>query len=183
MNTMAFLVWLMPVIFMIHDFEEILMAEIWGKRYQKKIERIFPKRRPFGLAEIKAWQTPTFSIGVEIEFLIFSAISLFSVLLQNYLLWYGAFLGLLIHMVFIHILICFWFKGYVPGVITSAILLLPGIWVLVLAQNILQYGWGEILFAGLMGVLLLAIIIPSLHKLMGLLSGWLDCYALQKKLD
>jgi hypothetical protein len=183
MDTMAFLVWFMPVIFMIHDFEEILMAEIWGKRYRMKIGRIFPKRRPFGLGEIKAWQTPTFSIGVAIEFLIFSAISFFSVLFQNYLLWYGAFLGLLIHMVFLHIQGCFWFKGYVPGVITSAILLLPGIWVLALAQNILQYGWGEILIAALIGFLLLAIIIPSLHKLMGVLSGWLDRYALEQKVD
>lgn len=68
-------------------------------------------------------------------------------------------------------------------VITSAILLLPGIWVLALAQNILQYGWGEILIAALIGFLLLAIIIPSLHKLMGVLSGWLDRYALEQKVD
>jgi hypothetical protein len=39
MNTMNFIVWMLPIIFMIHDFEEILMAEVWGKRYKEKINQ------------------------------------------------------------------------------------------------------------------------------------------------
>jgi hypothetical protein len=116
MNKMSFIVWMLPVIFMIHDFEEIIMVEEWGKRYRKEINIAWPKRQPFGLNYIQNCQTPIFSIGVEVEFLLFSLISLFSVFFQSYFLWYGAFLGVMLHMFFIHVLICLRFKNYVPGV-------------------------------------------------------------------
>lgn len=177
MNTMYFIVWMLPIIFMIHDFEEIIMAEVWGKRYRKEINTVWPKRQPFGLNYIHNFQTPTFSIGVEVEFLLFSIISLFSLIFQSYFLWYGAFLGLLLHMVFIHMLVCIRFKNYVPGVITSAILLLPGIWFLFTSVKLLHYGVEAILSACLLGTVMMIILIPALHKLMGSWSKWLYKYS------
>jgi hypothetical protein len=168
---------MLPIIFMIHDFEEILMAEVWGKRYKEKINQTWPKREPFGLNEIHYWHTPTLSIGVELEFLLFSLISWFSVVSQNYIVWFGAFAGLLIHMVFIHMFICVQFKNYVPGVITSVILLLPGMWFLYSAEKILHYEVGIILFACLLGAGLIIVMILSLHTLMGSLSKWLYQYS------
>ncbi|AOT71914.1 HXXEE domain-containing protein [Geosporobacter ferrireducens] len=177
MNTMSFIVWMLPVIFMIHDFEEIIMAEVWGKRYRQEINTVWPKKQPFGLNYIHNCQTPTFSIGVGVEFLLFSLISLFSVIFQSYFLWYGAFLGLILHMVFIHMVMCVWFKNYVPGVITSVIFLLPSIWFLYAAEKILYYGAGTILLACLLGSVLIITIIPMLHKFMGSWSKWLYKYS------
>jgi len=177
MNTMSFIVWMLPIIFMIHDFEEILMAEVWGKRYRQQINQTWPKRKPFGLNEIHYWFTPTLSIGVELEFLLFSLISWFSVLFQNYMLWFAAFAGLLLHMLFIHVFICFRFKNYVPGVITSVIFLLPGLWFFYSAEKILRYDAGLILFACLLGAGLIFFMILSLHTLMGKLSKWLYQYS------
>ena len=177
MNTMNFIVWMLPIIFMIHDFEEIIMAEVWGKRYREEINTAWPKRQPFGLDYIHNCQTPTFSIGVEVEFLLFSLISLFSIIFQSYFLWYGAFLGVILHMVFIHMLMCARFKNYVPGVITSAIFLLPSIWFLHTTEKILHYGVGTILLACLLGTVLIIIMIPALHKLMGSWSIWLYKYS------
>jgi hypothetical protein len=162
---------------MIHDFEEILMAEVWKKRYKEKVNQTWPKRAPFGVNEIHYWFTPTLSIGVELEFLLFSLISWFSVVSQNYIVWFGAFAGLLIHMVFIHMFICVQFKNYVPGVITSVILLLPGMWFLYSAEKILNYDAGIILFACLLGAGLIVFMILSLHTLMGNLSKWLCQYS------
>ncbi len=177
MNTMNFIVWMLPVIFMLHDFEEIIMVEVWSMRYKKKISAVLPKWKPFGLKYIHYYQTATLSIGVEAEFLLFSLISLFSVIFQGYFLWYGAFLGLTLHYVFVHMLICIKFKNYVPGVITSVIFLFPSIWFLIKAAKILHYGAGTILFACLLGAVLLMIIIPVLHKLMGSWSEELYKYS------
>jgi len=177
MNTMNFIVWMLPVIFMLHDFEEIIMAEVWGIRYRKEINATWPKRQPFGLDYIHSCQTPTFSIGVEVEFLLFSLISLFSVIFQSYFVWYVAFLGVTLHLVFVHMLICIQFKHYVPGVITSVILLVPSIWFLFTAGKILHYGLGTTLFACLLDVVLLIIMMPSLHKLMGYWSKMLCKYS------
>lgn len=177
MNTMNFIVWMLPVIFMIHDFEEIIMSEVWGKRYSKEINTIWPKNKPFGLNYIKNCHTPTFAIGVEVEFLLFTVICLFSVIFDNYFVWYGAFLGVIIHMVLIHIVICFRFKNYVPGVVTSVIFLLPGIWFLYKACGILHYGMRTVLLASLLGIVLMAVLIPVLHKFMGIWSEWLYQYS------
>lgn len=177
MNTMNFIVWMLPVIFMIHDFEEIIMAEVWGIRFRKEINTAWPKRQPFGLNYIQHCHTPTLSIGVEVEFLLFSLISLLSVIFQSYFLWYGAFLGIILHMFFIHILMCIRFKNYIPGVITSVIFLLPSIWVVYKAKEILHYELGTILSACILGMALIIIMIPLLHKLMGTWSKWLYNYS------
>jgi hypothetical protein len=80
-------------------------------------------------------------------------------------------------MVFIHMFICVQFKNYVPGVITSVILLLPGMWFLYSAEKILHYDAGIILFACLLGAGLIVFMILSLHTLMGNLSKWLYQYS------
>ena len=177
MDSMSFIVWLLPVIFMLHDFEEIIMAEVWDKRFHERIMEKFPKRRPFGLGVNYAWQTPTLSIAVAIEFVLFSVVSYLSAVYQNYFLWFCAFLGLLLHMVIIHILACFWFKGYVPGVITSAVLLIPGILYLLKAQSILKVDTPTLLLAGTVGLAMLAVLLPALHAIMGVTDRWLDIYS------
>ncbi|WP_124065060.1 HXXEE domain-containing protein [Clostridium sp. E02] len=177
MNTMNFIVWLFPVIFMIHDFEEIIMTEVWGKRFKKEIDTVWPKRQPFGLDYIHVYQTPTFTIGVVIEFLLFSFISFFSVYFQSYFLWYSAFFGITIHLVLAHMLLCVKFKHYVPGIITSIVFILPSIWILYLAKTILQYNMGTILLTAAAGILIMIIIIPVLHKAMESWSKSLKKYS------
>ncbi|WP_408607516.1 HXXEE domain-containing protein [Geosporobacter ferrireducens] len=102
-----------------------------------------------------------------VEFLGLSLISLFSIVFNSFFIWYGAFLGLILHYVLIHILLCIRFKGYVPGVITSAIFLIPSIWILREANMILNYRIGTILLACLLGVVLMYIFFQVLYKLMG----------------
>jgi len=176
MESLNFLVWMLPVIFMLHDFEEIFMVEVWDKRFHDRIMAVFPKRRPFGLGITYMWQTPTLSIAVAIEFVLFSLISYLSVAYQNYFLWFSVYLGLLLHMVIIHILASVWFKGYVPGLVTSAILLVPGLVYLLKAQAILKFDTLTLLLAGGTGLVLLAIILPMLHKFMIVTDRWLGRY-------
>lgn len=177
MYTMNFIVWMFPVIFMIHDFEEIIMAEVWGCRYRKEISEVWPNRQPFGLNNMHFYKTPAFSIAVEVEFLLFSLISLFSVIFQSYFLWYSGFLGITLHLVFVHMLLCIRFRNYVPGVITSIIFILPNVWILYLAQTIIRYDMRTILLSCLLGIILIIILIPMLHKAMGLWSKWLQKYS------
>nr|WP_263496377.1 HXXEE domain-containing protein [Clostridium estertheticum] len=89
-----------------------------------------------------------------------------------YFLWYGAFLGVTLHLLFIHMLICIRFKHYVPGVVTSIIFILPSIWFLYDANKILHYGISTILLASLLGIILTLILMPALHKIMG---SWSKC--------
>lgn len=178
MNNIAFWVWLLPILFMLHDFEEIIMAEAWGNRYQTKINRIWPKRQPFGLKYVhKSYQTAAFSIGVEVIFLFYALISFFSVLFNNYFLWYAIMIGLLLHFIFLHIIMSIRFKNYVPGVITSILFLFPNGWILYYAQKILHYSIPTILLACATVVALAVILFPILHKSMGSWSKWIEKYS------
>lgn len=176
MNTMNSIIWMFPIIFMLHDFEEIIMAEVWGKRYKKSIDTTWPKHQPFALNYVHCCKTPAFSIGVEIIFLIFVLISLFSLIFQNYFIWYSAFLGITSHFVFIHMVLCIRFKHYVPGIITSTLFLFPSTWLLFTSANILHYSASMILLACLTGIALITLISP-MHKLMGSLSRLLYKYS------
>lgn len=87
MNTINTIVWLFPVIFMLHDFEEIIFVEAWKRKYKRKIQTTKMKKIPF--ADLGS--TPSFSIGVLIEFFIISALSLSACIFDWYFLWLGLF--------------------------------------------------------------------------------------------
>jgi hypothetical protein len=177
MNTIFFIIWLQPIIFMIHDFEEIVMAEVWGKRFKAEIDSAWPKKQPFGINYIKQCQTPTFAIGVEVEFLIFTVICLLSAAFQNYVVWMGAFLSITLHMVIVHLPLCLKIRKYVPGIITSAVFFFPSVWLLYQSFIILHYGVVELLLALLVGIALIVFVMPLLHKAMGSWSEWLYKYS------
>lgn len=180
MNSLSFIIWMQPVIFMIHDFEEIIMAEVWSKRYEQEIAVTWPKRQPFGNQYIKYFKTSTLSVGVAVEFLLFTAICLLSVALQNYFIWFIAFSGVTLHLILVHILICIKFRHYVPGVITSVILAAPSIWLQYQAVLLLHFDAVSIVSGCLLGAVLIVILVPFLHKQMAKWSEMLYQYAAGK---
>ncbi len=177
MNSMHFLVWLLPVIFMIHDFEEIIMVEAWGERYKAKIERVWPKRKPFGLGQFHTQATAVFSIAVYVEFILFSVIAFLSVLFDSYLIWMVVFLGLTIHYVIPHLIFPIIFKGYVPGQITGLIVILPSIYIAYYANSILGYSPLTMAISGLVGIVFMMLLVPALHHFMVNWHQKLDQYS------
>jgi hypothetical protein len=177
MSSLVFIIWMQPIIFMIHDFEEIIMAEVWSKRYEKEIPVAFPKKQPFGNNYIRYFKTPTLSIGVAVEFLLFTIICLLSFALKNYFIWFIAFSGVTLHLVLVHMVMCIKFKHYVPGVITSVILTIPSIWLQYQAAMLLHFDAISIVSGCLLGAVLIGILIPFLHKKMAKWSEMLYKYA------
>src|SRR5699024_3572560 len=114
MNWLSTVVWLLPILFMIHDFEEIMMVIAWRKRNEQKLKSI--KKQPFGSAR----STASLSCGVFEEFLLLSVLSFVSLYYDSFLVFYGIFFAYAFHL-FFHIVLSMLFKGYVPGIITAAI--------------------------------------------------------------
>ncbi|MCB2342857.1 HXXEE domain-containing protein [Clostridium estertheticum] len=179
MNTMNFIVWMLPVIFILHDFEEIIMAEGWGKRYNERINKIWPKNPPFGLNYSKKCQTASIALGVNIELVLFSLISWFSAAFQSYYVWCGAMYFFIFHLV-IHIILCIKFKGFVPGVITAIIFLAPSIFYAYAAEKILCIDAITLTVAFLIGLAFaLFVMLPLLHKFTGPCAKWLYKYSMK----
>lgn len=115
---------LFPVVFMVHDFEEILTVEKWTKQNKEKVFALLPKKLHRFFWSSFHINTLEFAKDVFWIFLAITAAALIAVLFQ----WYGfflIFLAIFFFHVFTHIGQSVLFKGYAPGVWTSLFLVLP----------------------------------------------------------
>jgi hypothetical protein len=172
MNTLYAIVWLFPVIFMIHDFEEIIFIGAWRKRYKKAITESKMKKIPF--ADFVS--TSSFSIAVAEEFIIFSVVAYLSSYFNNYVFWYGLFFAIVFHFL-IHFKFSIQFKHYTPGLITSILFLPIGIYILYQAASISEYNWQTIRLSCIIGFIVVMANIVFLHEMMAGFDNWLARFA------
>ncbi|WP_010096666.1 HXXEE domain-containing protein [Ornithinibacillus scapharcae] len=124
------LIWLLPIMFVLHDFEEIIMVEKWVGKNSAKIYEIVPTKIADRIIKQFSMTTAQFSVAVLIIFLFVSG----STILANQHVVQGN-LGN-IHMFIVVTLVFFLhafthigqsilLRSITPGVITSIIVILP----------------------------------------------------------
>ena len=115
---------LLPVVFMLHEYEEIIMFRHWLDRNRDELKRRFPKFERF-LARRRHfdYSTATFAIGTAHEFILISLISFCAVWIDASQWWFAAFAGYSVHLV-VHLAQWAIYRKYVPVIITT-ILTLP----------------------------------------------------------
>ena len=115
---------LLPVVFMLHEYEEIIMFRHWLDRNRDELKRRFPKFERF-LAHRRHfdYSTATFAIGTAHEFILVFLISFCAVWLDSYQWWFAAFAGYSIHLI-VHLAQWAIYRKYIPVIITT-ILILP----------------------------------------------------------
>ena len=119
MTHLQFLMTLLPVVFMIHDFEEVIMFRSWLERNRKELKTRFPKVEVI-LTRLRFFElsTPAFSVAVAHEFLLLSIVSLTAVFCEAYEWWFAAFMAFFLHL-FVHVAQWVTYRKYVPVIITS----------------------------------------------------------------
>ncbi|MEM1485930.1 HXXEE domain-containing protein [Oscillospiraceae bacterium PP1C4] len=134
MNELMWFSWLFPLLFIIHDIEEIITVKKWcAKGYQKHIP--FPVT-PFGNTK----STQSFAVGVYEELILWCIATLIGNLSGSYGFWYGLLIMNILHLILFHIILLpLSYRRYVPGEITAWITLFPCCYILYLAQGVLQY--------------------------------------------
>ncbi|OSP89579.1 hypothetical protein B9D04_03400 [Weissella cibaria] len=171
MSALKIIVWMLPIIFMIHDFEEIVFVEAW-KRRQKHRLSVLGEKAPFN----DLGSTPSFSIGVLLEFIVFSGIAGFAAISNNYYVWLGLFFGFAGHLV-VHCIMAVNFKGYVPGLYTSLPFLPVSIGIIVFAISRLEMSIFEIGSSFLLGAIIMLGMVKLLHLLMDNFETWLTVWS------
>lgn len=184
MNTMKAVVWILPIIFMLHDFEEIIMVGVWKMRHKEQLKYL-EGRKTKDLMSTKIpykdfRSTASFSVAVLILFFSFSFISLLSCLFNSYYVWYGACFAFVIHCV-LHFKMCIQLKSYVPGVSTATIFLPIGMFLLWYAATALGYTFFTVLFSIFIGLLTVVITFIVLHASISKFEIWLNTYEISKK--
>jgi len=112
------LIWLFPIVFMIHEFEEIIFMRWWVKKNKEQILNKYPKLGKQVLGQFDIVSTEAFSLIVAEEFLIVSFIVIFSAFTNNYDLYIGLILAFSIHLL-THLIQSIVLKRYTPAIITT----------------------------------------------------------------
>ncbi|AWI03577.1 HXXEE domain-containing protein [Clostridium drakei] len=107
------LIWLFPLIFMVHDFEEIIFQEWWFNKERLSLLKKYPKV----VKEYEQISTAGFALAVSEEFIVLLIISLTAIVFRWYYLWLGTLVTFLIHLI-IHIVQWAIYKKYIPAIIT-----------------------------------------------------------------
>lgn len=124
------LIWLFPILFIIHDFEEIILVEKWLHNNRKKIYKRLPPKIADRIVKQFSMTTAQFAAAVIVIFLFVSAATVSAIqYLYNGTSWNLYFfiavtLVFFIHA-FTHIGQTIIFRSIVPGTITSVIIIIP----------------------------------------------------------
>ncbi|MEH6945123.1 HXXEE domain-containing protein [Bacillus sp. JJ722] len=124
------LIWLFPILFMLHDFEEIIMIEKWMSKNTATIYNRLPEKLADRVVKQFSMSTAQFSVSVVIIFLIVSSSAFLASQYMNQELLGGIYLFIVCTMVFFlhaftHMGQSILFRSVTPGVVTSIIIILP----------------------------------------------------------
>lgn len=123
----ALVVILLPIVFMLHDFEEVVFMESWYEHKHDYLRQRVPRFYPTIEKMMQGRTTSGFALSVAMMFLLVSACTLFSVITENYLVWWSAFLVFSLHLL-MHIGQSLVLRSYVPAVVTSVLCLPYAVW-------------------------------------------------------
>jgi len=161
MTSFDLLVLLLPVAFMVHDFEEIILFRWFLRKNAARIAAKFPRTKGL-IATAGKITTPAFTLVVAEEFLIVSVISFTAVYFHYYPIWIAAFMAFFLHFL-IHIAQCLVFRSYTPGVVTSLLLTPACMYMLrhLLAQTV--YTFSDIAVLSGLGLAVMIVNVVFMH--------------------
>ena len=164
MDNYSTIIWLLPIVFMIHDFEEIIFFKSWINRNKDYLLEKFPKVSKRFLHRLDNLSTSAFTLAVAEEFVLLSLITLGSVIFDNYVLWLAAFMGFFVHLL-IHLVQWIILKRYIPAIWTTFFALIYCVYTLhiIITKNIFQIS--EIVLWTIIGFGLVVMNLIFAHKL------------------
>ncbi|OME33935.1 HXXEE domain-containing protein [Paenibacillus odorifer] len=118
------LLWLLPILFMFHDFEEILTIEAWGAKYRTKLEAAIPSFMRKTYHSMLQMTTRNFAMDVLFVYILIVTVTCIAVFFSNYLLYLAVLAVFFLH-VFTHLGQTIYLKVYAPGVVTAVLVVLP----------------------------------------------------------
>ena len=169
MNDIKAMVWLFPILFMFHDFEEIIFMQAWISKNRNYLTHRFPALFKKLSPHFDQITTSAFALGVAEEFVIISIITVISYVTNWYILWTGLFITFALHLV-IHCIQALVIRKYVPAVITS-IICLP-ICIYIISNGIKLFPLNDVILFSVLTFALMVVNLILIHKAMEVFSKW-----------
>ncbi len=168
---MASYIWLFPLLFIFHDFEEIIGMRLWVARNGAYLSRRFPR---FAFI-FKIPNTEGFAIAVAEELILILIISILALTNNRtaQLLWIGAFIGFTAHLV-VHIAQTIIIRKYIPALATSFAILPLCIWITITCIQSTEYSLIEILAYSLIAIITIGANLLLAHWIARKYGKWVD---------
>lgn len=164
------LMWLLPIVFMVHDFEEIIMLQPWLGHNASSLEKRFPQLASRLLPHFRRISTASFALAVAEGFILLSIATYITVEWNLYSVWAGILVAFFVHLIS-HMLQFVAYGRYTPAIITSiltAVYCLGALYYLSMAGKLV---WSEV---GVWSVVALAVIVFNVIVMHGLAERFED---------
>lgn len=162
MNEFQIVVWLLPIVFMIHDFEEIIFFKPWVNKNSPYLKKRFPFLVKRLLPRMEALSVAAFSVAVFEEFVLLSIITFAAFYFDYYSIWLAVFMAFFIHL-FIHIIQWMVLKRYIPAIATAILALPYCIWGFIIVLRSHLFTVSEIILLSLAGVFFMVLNLLFAH--------------------
>ena len=176
MTDIKVIIWLFPILFIFHDFEEIIFMKSWVSKNRHYLCERFPKLSKRLLPHFDNITTSSFALGVAEEFILITVITVVSYMTNWYILWVGSFIAFTLHLV-IHCFQTLIVRRYVPSIITSVICLPICIYIINHIVNLFQLE--TVVLYSIIAFVIMIINLVIMHKVMDIFSKWLSKYEQQ----
>ncbi len=173
MNNIQVIIWFFPILFIFHDFEEIIFMRVWISKNRRYLCKKFPMLSKKLLPHFDNITTSSFAFGVAEEFILISTITVISYVMNWYSLWLGLFIAFTLHLV-VHCFQTLIVRKYVPAIVTSIICLPICMYII---KHIMQlFILNTVIFYSILGFIIMIVNLGVIHKFMDTFSRWLVQY-------
>jgi hypothetical protein len=162
------LLWLFPIVFMFHDFEEIILGEPWLRKHGGKIKEQVERRVPAAISRqigaVLEKSAAELSLPVSLIFCLTFLAAFVAVEYGQYGFFVMASVVFFLHG-FMHIGQAILFRGYIPAVISSVVFVIP--YGLMLFPRLLSEGIVDVTGLAVSAVVAIVLTIPFIlvmHK-------------------
>lgn len=166
------LVWSLPLVFMLHDLEEIIMVRPWLDHEAERLRQRFPKFADRILKQFRNLSTSGFALAVTEEFILLVLVCLASLFWQAYTAWAALSIAFFLHFL-MHIGQFLLYRRYIPGLITTFLGSIYSLWALSICYNLGWLAWPQIALPSFVSCLLMVLNLIFAHYLADRFDAWL----------
>lgn len=161
-------IWLFPILFIVHDMEEIIGFGLWLRKNKDMLAEKYPRI----YKTYCHYSTEGMAVAV-LEILLLSiVITVISVVTESYGLWLGSFIAYALHLV-MHMIQSIVVHKYIPAVGTSILCLPITIWIIYQSMAICDFAIGSILLYSVIGIVIAMCNLKFAHMLMNCFTKWM----------
>lgn len=161
MGNSEIIIYLLPLVFMIHDFEEIIGFKAWFTKNGTWLQAKYPRFRE-QISHLETMSVPSFALAVAEEFILISIATIIYLLFEWPYAWLAFFTAFAFH-IGIHIIQFIIIRKYIPVIITS-FLSIPYI-IIGIDYTIHSFSFKEIAICFSIGLLVAITNLILVHKI------------------